>query len=143
MAGRGLLSNPAMFAGYNETPLEVLWRGITLINQLATASSTTASLQTKAESDNQTAKKYMEDNELLKQALMDGKGNKATAEGNKLLRKEMEKLRGELKGSGEALKKSQSEMEAMKKQSDGLTKEYDRLLKEHQNLQECGDKKDD
>uniref|UniRef100_A0A8C7UIU5 Endoplasmic reticulum transmembrane protein n=2 Tax=Oncorhynchus mykiss TaxID=8022 RepID=A0A8C7UIU5_ONCMY len=121
----------------------VLRRVITLINQLATASSTTASLQTKAESDNQTAKKYMEDNELLKQTLMDGKGNKATAEGNELLKKEMEKLRGELKGSGEALKKSQSEMEAMKKQSDGLTKEYDRLLKEHQNLQECGDKKDD
>ncbi|KAM9407812.1 LOW QUALITY PROTEIN: tRNA-dihydrouridine(20a/20b) synthase [NAD(P)+]-like [Salvelinus alpinus] len=121
----------------------VLRRVITLINQLATASSTTASLQTKAESDNQTAKKYMEDNELLKQTLMDGKGNKATAEGNELLRKEMENLRGELKGSEEALKRSQSEMEAMKKQSDGLTKEYDRLLKEHQNLQEIGDKKDD
>uniref|UniRef100_A0A4W5PP36 Endoplasmic reticulum transmembrane protein n=1 Tax=Hucho hucho TaxID=62062 RepID=A0A4W5PP36_9TELE len=92
---------------------------------------TTASLQTKAESDNQTAKKYIEDNKLLKQTLMYGKGNKVTSEGNKLLRSEMEKLRGELKGSEEALKKSQSEMEAMKKQSDGLTKEFDRLLKEH------------
>jgi hypothetical protein len=48
-------------------PYRVLRRVITLINQLAMASSTTASLQTKAESDNQTAKKYMEDNELLKQ----------------------------------------------------------------------------
>ncbi|KAM9407413.1 B-cell receptor-associated protein 29-like isoform 2-T3 [Salvelinus alpinus] len=121
----------------------VLWRVITLINQLATASSTTASLQTKAESANQTAKKCIEDNKVLKQTLMDGKGNKATAEGNELLRKEMEKLRGELKGSEEALKKFQSKMDAMKKQSDGLTKEYDRLLKEHQNLQEIGDKKDD
>eukprot|EP00063_Salmo_salar_P088343 XP_014063178.1 PREDICTED: B-cell receptor-associated protein 29-like [Salmo salar] len=130
-------------AGFSLFLWLVLRRVITLINQLATASSTTASLQTKAESDNQTAKKYMEDNALLKQTLMDGKGNKATAEGNELLRKEMEKLRGELKGSEEALKMSQSEMEAMKKQSDGLTKEYDRLLKEHQNLQESGDKKDD
>ncbi|CAB1345794.1 unnamed protein product [Coregonus sp. 'balchen'] len=33
--------------------------------------------------------------------LMDGKGDKATAEGNELLRSEMEKLRGELKGSKE------------------------------------------
>ncbi|XP_038833554.1 tRNA-dihydrouridine(20a/20b) synthase [NAD(P)+]-like [Salvelinus namaycush] len=121
----------------------VLRRVITLINQLATESGTTASLQTKAECANQTAKKYMEDNELLKQTLMYGKGDKATAEGNELLRSEGEKLRGELKGSEEALKKSQSEMEAMKKQSYGLTKEYDRLLNEHQNLQEIGDKKDD
>ncbi|XP_071242303.1 tRNA-dihydrouridine(20a/20b) synthase [NAD(P)+]-like [Salvelinus alpinus] len=121
----------------------VLRRVITLINQLATESGTTASLQTKAECANQTAKKYMEDNELLKQTLMYGKGDKATAEGNELLRSEREKLRGELKGSEEALKKSQSEMEAMKKQSYGLTKEYDRLLNEHQSLQESGDKKDD
>ncbi|XP_031652872.1 B-cell receptor-associated protein 29 isoform X3 [Oncorhynchus kisutch] len=121
----------------------VLRRVITLINQLATESGTTASLQIKAECANQTAKKYMEDNELLKQTLMYGKGDKVTAEGNELLRSEMEKLRGELKGSEEALEKSQSEMEAMKKQSDGLTKEYDRLLKEHQDLQESGDKKDD
>lgn len=37
----------------------------------------------------------------LFQTLMDGKGDKATAEGNELLRSEMEKLRGELKGSEE------------------------------------------
>ncbi|XP_064794528.1 B-cell receptor-associated protein 29-like isoform X2 [Oncorhynchus masou masou] len=121
----------------------VLRRVITLINQLATESGTTASLQIKAECVNQTAKKYMEVNELLKQTLMYGKGDKDTAEGNELLRSEMEKLRGELNGSEEALEKSQSEVEAIKKQSDGLTKEYDRLLKEHQYLQESGDKKDD
>uniref|UniRef100_A0A4W5L339 Endoplasmic reticulum transmembrane protein n=1 Tax=Hucho hucho TaxID=62062 RepID=A0A4W5L339_9TELE len=97
-----------------------LWlRVITLINQLATESSTTASLQTKAECANQTAKKYMEDNELLKQV--------RSYPVSLPFLSEMEKLRGELKGSEEALKKSQSEMEAMKKQSDGLTKEYDRL----------------
>lgn len=38
---------------------------------------------------------------LFFQTLMDGKGNKATADGNELLRKEMEKLREELKGSEE------------------------------------------
>lgn len=42
-------------------------RVITLINQLATATGTTAAVQSQAESANQAAKKYMEDNELLKQ----------------------------------------------------------------------------
>lgn len=42
-------------------------RVIMLINQLATAVSTSAALQTQAENANQAAKKYMEDNELLKQ----------------------------------------------------------------------------
>uniref|UniRef100_UPI003AAA5FB9 refilin-B isoform X1 n=2 Tax=Centroberyx gerrardi TaxID=166262 RepID=UPI003AAA5FB9 len=124
----------------------VMRRVITLINQLATVSGTTAVLQTQAESANQAAKKYIEDNELLKQTLMEGKGDKATAEGMELLRKEVEKLKIELKSSGDDLNKSQSEAEAMKKQTDGLAKEYDRLLKEHQelqNLQDSGDKKED
>lgn len=42
-------------------------RVITLINQLATVSGTTAALQMQADHANQAAKKYMEDNELLKQ----------------------------------------------------------------------------
>ncbi len=42
-------------------------RVITLINQLATAVGTSAALQTQAESANKAAKKYMEDNEMLKQ----------------------------------------------------------------------------
>lgn len=45
----------------------VMKRVVTLINQLATLSSTTAALQAQADSANQTAKKYMEDNEMLKQ----------------------------------------------------------------------------
>ena len=45
----------------------VMRRVITLINQLATATGTTAAVQSQAESANQAAKKYMEDNELLKQ----------------------------------------------------------------------------
>uniref|UniRef100_A0A671XUG3 Endoplasmic reticulum transmembrane protein n=2 Tax=Sparus aurata TaxID=8175 RepID=A0A671XUG3_SPAAU len=124
----------------------VMKRVVTLINQLATLSSTTAALQAQADSANQTAKKYMEDNELLKQTLMDGKGDKATAEGMELLRKDMEKLKEELKTSKDALKSSTSEADVMKKQMDGLAREYDRLLKEHQelqNLQESGSKKED
>lgn len=124
----------------------VMKRLVTLINQLASVSRDTAALQTQAESANQAAEKYLKDNELLKQALMEGKGDKATAEGMELLRKEVEKLKEELKTSGDALKKSQSEADVMKKQTEGLAREYDRLLKEHQelqNLQDSGNKKDD
>ncbi|XP_028275381.1 B-cell receptor-associated protein 29 [Parambassis ranga] len=124
----------------------VMKRVVTLINQLATMSGTTAALQAQAENANQAAEKYMKDNEMLKQSLMEGKGDKATAEGMELLRKEVEKLKDDLKTSGDALKTSQAEANVMKKQMDGLAREYDRLLKEHQelqNLQDSGSKKDD
>lgn len=123
----------------------VMKRVVTLINQLASVSSTTAALQAQADNANQAAKKYMKDNELLKQTLMDGAGDKAAAEGMELLRREVEKMKEHLKTSEEALKSSQSEADVMKKQMDGLTREYDRLLKEHQelqNLQDGGKKKD-
>lgn len=124
----------------------VMKRVITLINQLATESSNMAAIQGQADSANQAAKKYMEDNETLKQALMDGKGDKATAEGIELLRNEVEKLKNELKTSVDALKNSESEADVMKKQMDSLAREYDRLLREHQELQnreDSGNKKDD
>lgn len=44
---------------------------VTLINQLASMSGTTAALQAQADGANQAAKKYMEDNELLKQVKAD------------------------------------------------------------------------
>ncbi|XP_033182210.1 B-cell receptor-associated protein 29 isoform X2 [Anabas testudineus] len=124
----------------------VMKRVITLINQLASVSGSTAALQAQAENANQAVKKYMDDNNQLKKALMEGKGDKATAEGMELLRKEVEKLKEELETTGDALKKSQSEADVMKKQTEGLAREYDRLLKEHQelqNLQDSGSKKDD
>ncbi|XP_041664493.1 B-cell receptor-associated protein 29 [Cheilinus undulatus] len=124
----------------------VMKRVVTLINQLASVSANTVALQGQADNANQTAKKCMEDNEMLKKALMEGKGDKATAEGMELLRKEVEKLQVELKSSGEALKKSESEADVMRKQMEGLAREYDRLLKEHQelqNLQDSGNKKED
>ncbi|XP_062374742.1 B-cell receptor-associated protein 29 [Sardina pilchardus] len=124
----------------------VMRRVITLINQLATAKNTTGALQAQAESANQAAKKYMEDNEVLKKALEEGDGDKATVEGNELLREELKKLKENLTNSEDELKKSKSDLEAMKVQSGGLTREYDRLLSEHQTLQnqnQSGDKKDD
>ncbi|XP_061575263.1 B-cell receptor-associated protein 29 [Cololabis saira] len=124
----------------------VMKRLITLINQLASVSGSTAALQVQADNANKVAEKYMKDNEMLKQTLMEGKGDKATAEGMELLRNEVGLLKDELKTSGEALKKSQSDADVMKKQADSLAREYDRLLKEHQqlqNLQDSGDKKDD
>lgn len=41
-------------------------RVITLINQLASVSGTTAALQAQADNANQAAKKYMDENEQLK-----------------------------------------------------------------------------
>ncbi|KAI1882275.1 hypothetical protein AGOR_G00249000 [Albula goreensis] len=124
----------------------VMRRVITLINQLATALGTGAALQTQADGANQAAKKYMEDNEQLKQALEEGKVDKKGVEVKEALRKEMATLSEELESTRNALKKSRAEVEALKKQSDGLTKEYDRLLTEHQKLQYLqqgeGDKKD-
>lgn len=124
----------------------VMKRVITLINQLASVSTATAALQLQADSASTTAKKYMEDNELLKQTLKGGAGDRSTAEGVELLRKEVENLKEELTISGEALQTSQLEADSMKKQMDGLAREYDRLLKDHrelQNLLDGGNKKDD
>uniref|UniRef100_A0AAV2J4R5 tRNA-dihydrouridine(20a/20b) synthase [NAD(P)+]-like n=1 Tax=Knipowitschia caucasica TaxID=637954 RepID=A0AAV2J4R5_KNICA len=113
----------------------VMKRVITMISQLASMSDTTAALQATADGANQASKKCMEDNERLKQALMEGSSDKATAEGMQLLREEVKKLKDGLKASDETLAKSHSEADVMKKQMEGLTREYDRLLREHQELQ--------
>ncbi|XP_046879000.1 B-cell receptor-associated protein 29 [Hypomesus transpacificus] len=124
----------------------VMRRVTTLISQLASAESSTASLQTQADSANQAAKQYIEDNELLEQTLLERRGDEATREGNQMLRKEVEKLKAELKGSEEVLRRSEAELLALKEQQEGLTLEYDSLMKEHHKLQilqeEGGDKKD-
>ncbi|XP_003968428.1 B-cell receptor-associated protein 29 [Takifugu rubripes] len=124
----------------------VMKRVVTLINQLAAASASTAAFQAQADASNKAAEKYMEDNDLLKKALMEGKGDKATAEGMELLRGEVEKLKEHVKLSEDALKASHSEADVLKKQMDGITREYDRLLREHQelqSLQDSGNKKED
>ncbi|TRY88678.1 hypothetical protein DNTS_006253 [Danionella cerebrum] len=124
----------------------VMRRVITLISQLATAVDSIAALQIQAESANKAAKKYMEDNQTLKQALTERKSGNQDSEETKLLKSEMQRLTEELKSSGEALKRSHSDLDILKKQSEGLSKEYERLLQEHQQLQnqlDAGDKKDD
>ncbi|XP_014888971.1 B-cell receptor-associated protein 29 isoform X2 [Poecilia latipinna] len=121
----------------------VMKRVITLINQLAAVSGTTAALQMQADDANKAVEKYTKDNELLKRTLMEGVGDKATAEGMELLRTEVGKLKDELKSSENALEKSQAEADGTKKQMEGLAREYERLLKEHQNLHDNVNKKDD
>ncbi|XP_005801092.1 B-cell receptor-associated protein 29 [Xiphophorus maculatus] len=124
----------------------VMKRVITLINQLADVSGTTAALQMQADDANTAVEKYTKDNEQLKRTLMEGVGDKATAEGMELLRAEVGKLKDDLKSSDDALKKSRAEADGTKKQMEGLAREYERLLKEHQELQnrhDDGNKKDD
>lgn len=124
----------------------VMKRVITLISQLASVSDTTAALQKQVDGADQAAKKYKEDNERLKKTLMEGKGDKATAEGMELLQQEVKKLKDELKASEETLAKSHTEADVTKKQMESLAREYDRLLKEHQELQNrdnAGNKKSD
>ncbi|KAG9345862.1 hypothetical protein JZ751_009018 [Albula glossodonta] len=124
----------------------VMRRILTLVNQLATSIGTGTALQTQAESANKAAKKYMEDNEHLKQALEVEKVERKNAVGKEVLQKEVQKLKQELENTEHALKKSRAEVEAMRRQAQGLTQEYDRLLNEHQQLQNhlegSGNKKD-
>ncbi|XP_068963099.1 B-cell receptor-associated protein 29 isoform X2 [Petaurus breviceps papuanus] len=116
----------------------VLRRLITLITQLAKELGIKGVLNIQADSNNEAAKKYMEENERLKQALeKTGKGDEQMRDAeNKKLMENMEKLKTELKKTSDALSKAHSEVTTMKKQSESLSKEYDRLLKEHTQLQE-------
>ncbi|XP_074050039.1 tRNA-dihydrouridine(20a/20b) synthase [NAD(P)+]-like isoform X3 [Macrotis lagotis] len=116
----------------------VLRRLVTLITQLAKELRIKGILKIQADSNNDAAKKYLEENERLKQALeKSAKGDEQiTDTENKYLMENMEKLKTELKKTSDALTKAHSEVSAMKKQSESLSKEYDRLLKEHTQLQE-------
>ncbi|XP_010903612.1 B-cell receptor-associated protein 29 [Esox lucius] len=112
----------------------VMQRLVTLINQVAVATANRTSLQTQAENANEAARRYQEDNLLLKQALLDEEKDKVSSK--QQLRREAEKLMEELKAAEDAVRKANAEVEAMKRQARGLTKEYDRLLTEHTQLQQ-------
>ncbi|XP_051818019.1 B-cell receptor-associated protein 29 [Antechinus flavipes] len=116
----------------------VLRRLVTLITQLAKELGIKGVLKIQADSNNDAAKKYMEENEKLKQALeKTGKGDEQMTDAeNKKLMENVEKLKAELKKTSDALSKAHNEVTSMKKQSESLSKEYDRLLKEHTQLQE-------
>ncbi|XP_016054608.1 PREDICTED: B-cell receptor-associated protein 29 [Miniopterus natalensis] len=116
----------------------VLRRLVTLITQLAKELSNKGILKTQAENTDEAARKFMKENEKLKQLL---KGHNKEKEHileaeNKKLVEDQEKLKTELKKTSDALSKAQNDMKTMKMQSESLSKEYDRLLKEHSELQD-------
>uniref|UniRef100_A0A8C8SP44 Endoplasmic reticulum transmembrane protein n=1 Tax=Pelusios castaneus TaxID=367368 RepID=A0A8C8SP44_9SAUR len=124
----------------------VLRRTITLITQLAKEMAIQIAMESQVTSTNEAARKYMEENEKLQQALKEkGKSESELAleEANKQLRQETEKIKAELKKTSNALSKANNEVTAIKKQSEGLKREYDRLIKEHERLQDLLDEEDD
>ncbi|XP_006161213.1 B-cell receptor-associated protein 29 isoform X2 [Tupaia chinensis] len=115
----------------------VLRRLVTLITQLAKELSNKGVLKSHAESTNKAAKKFMEENEKLKQILKNyGKEDEHIWEAeNKKLIEDQEKLRIELRKASDALSKAQNDVMTMKIQSERLSEEYDQLLREHSQLQ--------
>nr|KAF6359517.1 B cell receptor associated protein 31 [Myotis myotis] len=117
----------------------LLRRLVTLISQQATLLASNEAFKKQAESASEAAKKYMEENEKLKEAV--GGGVKLDAREGKLelansdLQAELKKLKDELATNKQKLEKAENEALAMRKQSEGLTKEYDRLLEEHRKIQ--------
>ncbi|XP_037745065.2 B-cell receptor-associated protein 29 isoform X1 [Chelonia mydas] len=124
----------------------VLRRTVTLITQLAKEMGIQVAMEIQVANTNEAARKYMEENEKLQQALNEkGKceNEQALEEDNKKLRQETEKLKAELKKTLNALSKATNEVTAVKKQSEGLKREYDRLMKEHERLQDLLDEEED
>ncbi|XP_045144827.1 B-cell receptor-associated protein 29 [Echinops telfairi] len=116
----------------------VLRRLVSLITQLAKELSTKGVLKIQTENTTKAAKKFMEENEKLKQVMKNyGKGEQPILEAeNEKLVEDREKLKTELKKTTDALSKAQNDVMAMKMQSERLSKEYDRLLKERSELQD-------
>ncbi|XP_014353251.1 tRNA-dihydrouridine(20a/20b) synthase [NAD(P)+]-like isoform X6 [Latimeria chalumnae] len=122
-----------------------LRRVVTLLTHLATTAGASEALKIQAESANEAAKKYMEENEILKRAMNWEKRIKnedLIGDDSEQLTNEIEKLKLELKKSSEALSRSKNELLAVKKQSESLTREYDRLMREHEKLQLVDEKHD-
>ncbi|EPQ20200.1 B-cell receptor-associated protein 31 [Myotis brandtii] len=126
-------------AGFSLLLSFLLRRLVTLISQQATLLASNEAFKKQAESASEAAKKYMEENEKLKEAA--GGGVKLDAKEAKLelansdLQAELKKLKDELATNKQKLEKAENEALAMRKQSEGLTKEYDRLLEEHRKIQ--------
>ncbi|ELK27839.1 PREDICTED: B-cell receptor-associated protein 31 [Myotis davidii] len=126
-------------AGFSLLLSFLLRRLVTLISQQATLLASNEAFKKQAESASEAAKKYMEENEKLKEAV--GGGVKLDAREGKLelansdLQAELKKLKDELATNKQKLEKAENEVLAMQKQSEGLTKEYDRLMEEHRKIQ--------
>ncbi|XP_025063182.1 B-cell receptor-associated protein 29 [Alligator sinensis] len=120
----------------------VLRRTITLITQLAKEMGIQVALELQVANTSEAAKKYLQENEILQQALNEKgkyKREQALEASNKKLRQEVEYLTDELKRASNALSKATNEVIAVKKQSEGLKREYDRLMKDHERLQDLLD----
>ncbi|XP_015216791.1 B-cell receptor-associated protein 31 [Lepisosteus oculatus] len=122
----------------------LLRRLVVLLSQQATMTASNEAFRKQAEGASDAAKKYMEENEKLQEALREAgialpqagkKEGVSVQEENKKLKGEVDHLKDELDATKKALQKSESDVKAMKKQAENLTKEYDRLLEEHGKLQ--------
>ncbi|NWH71876.1 BAP29 protein, partial [Piaya cayana] len=119
----------------------VLRRTVTLLTQLAKQMASHAAMETQVINATEAAKKYMAENEKLRETLsQQGSGKKKeSAEANEeKLKKEVELLKADLQKTSNALHKASIEVTAVKKQSEGLKREYDRLMKEYEQLQVGG-----
>ncbi|XP_055418817.1 B-cell receptor-associated protein 31 isoform X1 [Bubalus kerabau] len=123
----------------------LLRRLVTLISQQATLLASNEAFKKQAESASDAAKKYMEENDLLKKEAggvtkLGGRDSEVKVqEENRSLKADLKRLKDELAVNKQKLEKAENEALAMRKQSKGLTKEYDRLLEEHTKLQAAVD----
>lgn len=127
-------------AGFSLLLSFLLRRLVTLISQQATLLASNEAFKKQAESASEAAKKYMEENDLLKkESSVDGVGLSAREVklelANSDLQADVKKLKDELAATKHKLEKAENEVVAMRKQSEGLAKEYDRLLEVHTKLQ--------
>ncbi|CAI9150630.1 unnamed protein product [Rangifer tarandus platyrhynchus] len=132
-------------AGFSLLLSFLLRRLVTLISQQATLLASNEAFKKQAESASDAAKKYMEENDLLKKEAGDitklgGRDSDVKVqEENRSLKADLKRLKDELAVNKQKLEKAENEALAMRKQSKGLTKEYDRLLEEHAKLQAAVD----
>uniref|UniRef100_A0A452EDE0 B-cell receptor-associated protein n=1 Tax=Capra hircus TaxID=9925 RepID=A0A452EDE0_CAPHI len=128
-------------AGFSLLLSFLLRRLVTLISQQATLLASNEAFKKQAESASDAAKKYMEENDLLKKEAggvtkLGGRDSEEKVqEENRSLKADLKRLKDELAVNKQKLEKAENEALAMRKQSKGLTKEYDRLLEEHTKLQ--------
>lgn len=132
-------------AGFSLLLSFLLRRLVTLISQQATLLASNEAFKKQAESASDAAKKYMEENDLLKKEAggvtkLGGRDSEEKVqEENRSLKADLKRLKDELAVNKQKLEKAENEALAMRKQSKGLTKEYDRLLEEHTKLQAAVD----
>ncbi|XP_043935227.1 B-cell receptor-associated protein 31 [Protopterus annectens] len=113
------LSRNLLLSKFSLLVCVLLRRLVTLVSQQATVLASNEAFKKQAEGASDAAKRYMEENEKLRQRI-----------------KSMHvQICYNLASLHKTLLKSENEVTAIKKQAEGLTKEYDRLMAEHAALQ--------